>query len=207
MSVQDNQLKTTDGFFARVSPRLDAVEEVTVSMAAQGSEATGDRRRADPVHHAVGHQQLRRPQLLQPAPLQVEREHVVQQPRRPAESREHHPPAGHARGRPDRHSRSCSTAATRRSSSSTTRSSARPASCRATATSCTRSAQAGTFRYLRRRPDPRGQPARARGGQRARGHVRSDDRPGPRRHPCGDRRHGTGIRPDRPDSFSATPTR
>ena len=41
MSVQDNQLKTTDGFFARVSPRLDAVEEVTVSMAAQGSEATG----------------------------------------------------------------------------------------------------------------------------------------------------------------------
>jgi hypothetical protein len=41
MSVQDNQLKTTDGFFARVSPRLDAVDEVTVSMAAQGSEATG----------------------------------------------------------------------------------------------------------------------------------------------------------------------
>jgi hypothetical protein len=41
MSVQDNQLKTTDGFFARVSPRLDAVEEVTVSMAAQGAEATG----------------------------------------------------------------------------------------------------------------------------------------------------------------------
>lgn len=40
MSVQDNQLKTTDGFFARVSPRLDAVDEVTVSTAAQGSEAT-----------------------------------------------------------------------------------------------------------------------------------------------------------------------
>ncbi|MGH9345861.1 MAG: carboxypeptidase regulatory-like domain-containing protein [Vicinamibacterales bacterium] len=40
MSVQDNQLKTTDGFFARVSPRLDAVEEVTVSTAAQGAEAT-----------------------------------------------------------------------------------------------------------------------------------------------------------------------
>lgn len=40
MSVQDNQLKTTDGFFARVSPRLDAVEEVTISTAAQGAEAT-----------------------------------------------------------------------------------------------------------------------------------------------------------------------
>jgi Carboxypeptidase regulatory-like domain len=41
MSVQDNQLKTTDGFFARVSPRLDAVEEISVSLGAQGAEATG----------------------------------------------------------------------------------------------------------------------------------------------------------------------
>jgi len=41
MSVQDNHLKTGDGFFARVSPRLDAVEEVTVSTAAQGAQATG----------------------------------------------------------------------------------------------------------------------------------------------------------------------
>ena len=41
MSAQDNYLKTTDGFFARVSPRLDAVEEVTVSTAAQGANATG----------------------------------------------------------------------------------------------------------------------------------------------------------------------
>jgi hypothetical protein len=40
MSAQDNYLKTTDGFFARVSPRLDAVEEVTVSTAAQSSAAT-----------------------------------------------------------------------------------------------------------------------------------------------------------------------
>ena len=31
MSIQDNYLKTTDGFFARVSPRLDAIEEVTVT--------------------------------------------------------------------------------------------------------------------------------------------------------------------------------
>jgi hypothetical protein len=26
MNIQDNYLKTTDGFFARMSPRLDAVE-------------------------------------------------------------------------------------------------------------------------------------------------------------------------------------
>ncbi len=41
VSAQDNFNKTTDGFFARVSPRLDAVEEVTVSTAAQGSATTG----------------------------------------------------------------------------------------------------------------------------------------------------------------------
>lgn len=41
MSVQDNHLKTGDGFFARVSPRQDAIEEVTVSSAAQGTQATG----------------------------------------------------------------------------------------------------------------------------------------------------------------------
>jgi hypothetical protein len=41
MSVQDNYLKTTDGFFARLSPRLDAVEAVTVTTAAQGADAAG----------------------------------------------------------------------------------------------------------------------------------------------------------------------
>jgi hypothetical protein len=41
MSAQDNFLKTTDGFFARVSPRLDSVEEVTVSTAAQDVASTG----------------------------------------------------------------------------------------------------------------------------------------------------------------------
>ena len=41
VSAQDNWLKTTDGFFARVSPRLDAMEEVTVSTAAQDSANTG----------------------------------------------------------------------------------------------------------------------------------------------------------------------
>ena len=41
ISAQDNQLKTTDGFFARVSPRLDAMDEVTVSSAAQDAANTG----------------------------------------------------------------------------------------------------------------------------------------------------------------------
>src|SRR5262245_13206263 len=41
VNVQDNHLKTTDGFFAIISPRLDAVEEVTVTAASQGAEATG----------------------------------------------------------------------------------------------------------------------------------------------------------------------
>jgi hypothetical protein len=41
MSIQDNYLKTTDGFFARLSPRLDAVEEVTVTSAANGADSAG----------------------------------------------------------------------------------------------------------------------------------------------------------------------
>jgi hypothetical protein len=41
ISAQDNHLKTGDGFFARVSPRLDAIEEVTVNAAAQDAASTG----------------------------------------------------------------------------------------------------------------------------------------------------------------------
>ena len=41
VNIQDNTLKTTDGFFAIVSPRLDAIEEVTLSSAAQGAESNG----------------------------------------------------------------------------------------------------------------------------------------------------------------------
>ncbi len=41
MSIQDNYLKTSDGFFARVSPRLDAIEEVTVTSAANGADSGG----------------------------------------------------------------------------------------------------------------------------------------------------------------------
>jgi hypothetical protein len=44
INIQDNTLKGSnggDGFFAIVVPRLDAVEEVTVSSAAQGADAAG----------------------------------------------------------------------------------------------------------------------------------------------------------------------
>jgi hypothetical protein len=44
VNIQDNTNKgvSDDGFFAIVAPRLDAVEEVTVSTAAQGTDATAD---------------------------------------------------------------------------------------------------------------------------------------------------------------------
>ena len=45
MSAQDNHLKTGDGFFARVSPRLDAIEEVTVSIGRAGRRRTPARAR------------------------------------------------------------------------------------------------------------------------------------------------------------------
>jgi len=41
ISIQDNFLKTSDGFFARVQPRLDAIEEVTVTTAANGADSAG----------------------------------------------------------------------------------------------------------------------------------------------------------------------
>ncbi len=41
VNIQDNTLKTGDGFFAIVSPRLDAIEEVTVTTAAQGADGAG----------------------------------------------------------------------------------------------------------------------------------------------------------------------
>ncbi|HEY0873418.1 MAG TPA: TonB-dependent receptor [Vicinamibacterales bacterium] len=41
VNIQDNTLKTSDGFFSIVSPRLDAIEEVTVTTAAQGADGAG----------------------------------------------------------------------------------------------------------------------------------------------------------------------
>src|SRR5215472_1544903 len=41
MNIQDNYLKTSDGYFARLSPLLDSVEDVTVTMAGNTADATG----------------------------------------------------------------------------------------------------------------------------------------------------------------------
>jgi hypothetical protein len=41
MSVQDNYLKTSDGYFARLTPSIDSVEEVTVTTAGNTADATG----------------------------------------------------------------------------------------------------------------------------------------------------------------------
>jgi hypothetical protein len=41
INTQDNYLKSSDGFFSRISPRLDAIEEVTVSTANPGAESAG----------------------------------------------------------------------------------------------------------------------------------------------------------------------
>jgi hypothetical protein len=41
VNIQDNTLRSTDGFFAIVSPRLDAIEEITLTTASQGSGDTG----------------------------------------------------------------------------------------------------------------------------------------------------------------------
>ncbi len=41
MSIQDNYLKTSDGYFARLTPTLDSVDEVTVTMAGNTADATG----------------------------------------------------------------------------------------------------------------------------------------------------------------------
>ena len=41
VNIQDNTLKSTDGFFALVSPRIDAIEEISFTTAASGAENTG----------------------------------------------------------------------------------------------------------------------------------------------------------------------
>jgi hypothetical protein len=42
VDVQDNFLKSSDGFFTFIRPRLDAIDEVTVSTASPGAESSGD---------------------------------------------------------------------------------------------------------------------------------------------------------------------
>lgn len=42
VDVQDNYLKSSDGFFTFIRPRIDAIDEVTVSTSNPGAESSGD---------------------------------------------------------------------------------------------------------------------------------------------------------------------
>jgi hypothetical protein len=42
INVQDNLLKSSDGFFTYIQPKTDAIEEVTLSTATPGSESSGE---------------------------------------------------------------------------------------------------------------------------------------------------------------------
>ncbi len=42
VSIQDNLLKSSDGFFANIQPKSDSVEEVTLSTAGSGAESLGE---------------------------------------------------------------------------------------------------------------------------------------------------------------------
>ncbi|MGE0129161.1 MAG: carboxypeptidase regulatory-like domain-containing protein [Blastocatellales bacterium] len=42
INIQDNTLKSSDGFFTYIRPRIDAVDEVTLSTATPGAESSGE---------------------------------------------------------------------------------------------------------------------------------------------------------------------
>ena len=42
VNVQDNVLKSSDGFFTYIRPRIDAIDEVTLSTATPGAESAGE---------------------------------------------------------------------------------------------------------------------------------------------------------------------
>jgi hypothetical protein len=70
-NIQDNFLRSGDGFFTQIQPKSDAVQEVTVSTAAAGAESSGDgavqikfvTRSGSPEFHGGGFWQYRSPRL------------------------------------------------------------------------------------------------------------------------------------------------
>ena len=86
VNIQDNTLRSTDGFFAIVSPRLDAIEEVTVTTAAQGAESAQGAAQIKFVTRS-GTNTLHRQRLRVLPPRLAQRQHLVQQPRRRREGR------------------------------------------------------------------------------------------------------------------------
>ena len=104
VNIQDNTLRSTDGFFAIVSPRLDAIEEVSVTTAAQGSESAQGAAQIKFVTRS-GTNTLSGSVYQVLSARFAERQHLVQQSRRRGEGRaETGPVRWKARGS-DRHSR------------------------------------------------------------------------------------------------------
>jgi len=80
MSIQDNYLKTTDGFFcARVpAPRLDRRSDGHLRGQRGGQRGPG--RRQHPFRHQVGHERVQGQHVLHAASRRPQCEHLLQQP-------------------------------------------------------------------------------------------------------------------------------
>ena len=101
VNIQDNTLKSTDGFFAIVGPRIDAIEEITVITAAGGAEALGGGSTQIRYTTRSGTNQFFG-SAFPPVPQRLaEHEHLLQRARQAAEARTAAEPAGLQRRRPD----------------------------------------------------------------------------------------------------------
>ena len=63
VSNNDNFNKSTDGFFAMVTPRQDAIEAVTVTTAVGGADVGGHGAVVDQLRDPLGHQPVHRQRL------------------------------------------------------------------------------------------------------------------------------------------------
>ena len=118
-NIQDKYTRSTDGFFANIHPKLDLIEEVTVSTRDGGRGRVGPGRGADQVRHAVGHATTFTGSAYD-VPPPPESEHATTTStadRRPADEPAEAQSVGRPRRRADR--LPVTTAAARRSSSST----------------------------------------------------------------------------------------
>ncbi len=187
MSVQDNYLKTSDGFFARLTPSLDSVEEVTVTTAGNTADATGQggvqikfvTKSGTNTWTGTAYEYLRHDTL--------QRQHLVPQPRSAAVIRQ---PARRPRT-------SCATTAGRRAGRADPqeqgvlllqlRGAARAELEHAAARrSCRPTPSTGVFSYNVAGSVQQREPAAARGGQRSARDARSDRRKSAGRHSEGD---------------------
>ena len=103
-SVQDKYTRSGDGFFANLQPRLDMVEEVTVSSATAGAESSGQGAVQIKFVTRSGTNSSSARLRLHAAP-QPEHEQLLQYPQQPAEERPRAQSISGARRWPDRRSR------------------------------------------------------------------------------------------------------